>query len=71
MIKSLKTMIFVGLASLLLVACGQSGGGAQGRKGTGFRARKYGEDGTGSQGDSRVGGGPQLAAERSTGQIKN
>ena len=28
MIKSLKTWIFVVLASLLLVACGQSGGGA-------------------------------------------
>ena len=32
MIKSLKTMIFVGLASLLLVACGQSGGGAGSKK---------------------------------------
>ena len=32
MIKSLKTLIFVGLASLLLVACGQSGGGAGSKK---------------------------------------
>jgi len=32
MIKSLKTMIFVGLASLLLVACGQGGGGAGSKK---------------------------------------
>ena len=32
MIKSLKTWIFVGLASLLLVACGQSGGGSGSKK---------------------------------------
>jgi general L-amino acid transport system substrate-binding protein len=32
MIKSLKTLIFVGLASLLLVPCGQSGGGAGSKK---------------------------------------
>ena len=32
MIKSLKTLIFVGLASLLLVACGQGGGGAGSKK---------------------------------------
>ena len=32
MIKSIKTLIFVGLASLLLVACGQSGGGAGSKK---------------------------------------
>jgi len=32
MIKSLKNWIFVGLASLLLVACGQGGGGAGSKK---------------------------------------
>ena len=32
MIKSIKTWILVGLASLLLVACGQSGGGAGSKK---------------------------------------
>ena len=32
MIKSIKTWILVGFASLLLVACGQSGGGAGSKK---------------------------------------
>ena len=32
MMKSIKTWIFVGFASLLLVACGQGGGGAGSKK---------------------------------------
>ena len=32
MIKSIKTWILVGFASLLLVACGQGGGGAGSKK---------------------------------------
>ena len=32
MIRSLKTLILVGFASLLLVACGQGGGGAGSKK---------------------------------------
>ena len=32
MIRSIKTLILVGFASLLLVACGQGGGGAGSKK---------------------------------------
>ncbi len=37
MIKSIKTWILVGFASLLLVACGQGGGGAGSKKSKNFR----------------------------------